>query len=126
MDQRPVILLKRLLAIPPTIQLYHWQTRSNARHIASGQLYSTLIVLIDQFMEVFMGKYSRIRLTGKDKLPIVSLDAKGAVDYLKYNIAFFSDLENFMPELKKSTDLLNIRDEIVGELHKTLYLFTLR
>lgn len=126
MDKRPIILLKRLLAMPPNIQLYHWQTRSNARHVASGNLYSTLIGLIDQFMEVFMGKYSRVRLLSKDKLPLVSLDAKGAVEYLKYNIAFFSDLENFMPELKNSTDLLNIRDEIVGELHKTLYLFTLR
>lgn len=123
---RPIILLKRLLAIPPTIQLYHWQTRSNARHVASGQLYSNLIGLIDQFMEVFMGKYSRIKLSGKDKIPLVSLDSKGAVHYLQYNIEFFTNLENFMPELRKSTDLLNIRDEIVGELNRTLYLFTLR
>lgn len=125
-EQKAVILLKRLMAMPPNIQLYHWQTRSNARHVASGNLYNQLISLIDQFMEVFMGKYHRVKLLNKDKLPLCSMDAKGAVEFLKENINFLANLEKFMPELVKSTDLLNIRDSIVGELNKTLYLFTLR
>jgi len=125
-EQKKVALLKRLLSLPPTIQLYHWQTRSNARHVAAGKLYDALIDLNDQFMESFMGKYHRIRPSHKVNLPIKCLNAKSSVAYLKENIAFFSNLEKFLPELKSSTDLLSIRDMIVAELNKTLYLFTLR
>ena len=118
------VLLKRVLSMPPTIQLYHWQTRSHPRHLAAGSLYEKLIELNDEFMEVFMGRYHRIKLSS-DRLPITSLDNKTAVAYLKDNIAFFSSLDEFLPELKKNTDLLSIRDMIVAELNRTLYLFTL-
>lgn len=126
MEQKRIVLLKRVLSLPPTIQLYHWQTRSNARHLAAGKLYEALVGLNDQFMEVYMGRYHRIRPSNKVSLAIKSLDAKSSVAYLKDNIAFFSNLEKFLPELKTSTDLLSIRDMIVSELNRTLYLFTLR
>jgi hypothetical protein len=125
-DPKLVILLRRLLSIPPTLQLYHWQTRSHARHLASGSLYDALIEQIDEFMEVFMGRHHRIRLPERCSLPLRSLDAKSAVSYLKDNIAFFSNLETFLPALRTDTDLLSIRDLIVAEMNKTLYLFTLR
>lgn len=124
--EKLAVLLKRIMSMAPMIQLYHWQTRSHARHVAAGQLYEKLIGLTDEFMEVFMGRHNRIRLSGKTGIPIVSLDSRTAENYLKDNIAFFSNLENFLPELKRDTDLLNIRDAIVGELNRTLYLFTLR
>lgn len=123
-SQKLIVLLKRVLSMPPTIQLYHWQTRSHPRHLAAGSLYEKLIALNDEFMEVFMGRYQRIKFAG-DTLPITSLDNRSAVTYLKDNIVFFSSLEEFLPELKKNTDLLSIRDMIVAELNRTLYLFTL-
>lgn len=126
MEQKKIVLLKRVMSLPPTIQLYHWQTRSNARHTAAGKLYEALVGLNDEFMEVYMGKYHRIKPSPKINLTIKSLNAKSSVAYLKDNIAFFSNLEKFLPELKNSTDLLSIRDMIVSELNRTLYLFTLR
>lgn len=126
MEQKKIVLLKRILSLPPTIQLYHWQTRSNARHLAAGKLYDALVGLNDEFMEVYMGKYHRIRSCPKLNLAIKSLNSKTAVAYLKDNIDFFSNLEKFLPELEKSPDLLSIRDMIVSELNRTLYLFTLR
>lgn len=126
MEQKKIVLLKRVMSLPPTIQLYHWQTRSNARHTAAGKLYEALVGLNDEFMEVYMGKYHRIKPSPKINLTIKSLNAKKSVAYLKDNIAFFSNLEKFLPELKNSTDLLSIRDMIVSELNRTLYLFTLR
>lgn len=126
MEQKKIVLLKRVMSLPPTIQLYHWQTRSNARHTAAGKLYEALVGLNDEFMEVYMGKYHRIKPSPKINLTIKSLNAKSSVAYLKDNIAFFSNLEKFLPELKTSTDLLSVRDMIVSELNRTLYLFTLR
>jgi len=126
MKDKKIILLKKLLSIPPNLQLYHWQTRSYPRHVATSNLYNSLIEKIDKFIEIFMGKFSRVRLRDRDSLPITNLSAKGAVAYIKNNIQFFSSIETFLPELKKSTDLLNVRDDIVGDLHQTLYLFRLK
>lgn len=126
MEQKKFLLLKRIMSLPPTIQLYHWQTRSNARHLAAGKLYDAVVPLNDQFMEVFMGKYHRVKTSSTINLSVKCLNSKSAVAYLKENIKFFSNLEKFLPELKSSTDLLSIRDMIVAELNRTLYLFTLK
>lgn len=126
MEQKKIVLLKRIMSLPPTIQLYHWQTRSNARHLAAGKLYDAVVPLNDQFMEVFMGKYHRVKTSSNVNLSVKCLNSKSVVAYLKDNIKFFSNLEKFLPELKSSTDLLSIRDMIVAELNRTLYLFTLK
>ena len=126
MEQKKIVLLKRIMSLPPTIQLDHWQTRSNARHLAAGKLYDAVVPLNDQFMEVFMGKYHRVKTSSNVNLSVKCLNSKSVVAYLKDNIKFFSNLEKFLPELKSSTDLLSIRDMIVAELNRTLYLFTLK
>ena len=41
------------------IRLYHWETLIFARHKGSGDLYDSLSELIDKFVEVYMGKYTR-------------------------------------------------------------------
>lgn len=126
MEQKRIGLLKRVLSLPPTIQLYHWQTRSNARHQAAGKLYEALVGLNDEFMEVYMGKHHRINPIQKMSLTVPCLNSRSAVAYIKDNIQFFANLESYLPELKTCTDLLSIRDMIVSELNRTLYLFTLR
>ena len=46
------------------IKLYHWQTRVYARHIATDQILEKLEKNIDSFVEIYIGKYGRPRLTG--------------------------------------------------------------
>jgi hypothetical protein len=115
-------LVSHLLTIRNQIKLYHWQTGSFARHKATDDLTATLDTLIDTFVEVYMGKYGRPTVSGTIKLHNFSESAAKA--FVAKERGF---LERDLPrKIKKGdTDLINIRDEILAELNKVLYLFTL-
>jgi hypothetical protein len=40
----------------------HWQTKGYARHMAFGNIYDTLDGLIDQYVEISMGKFGRFSI----------------------------------------------------------------
>jgi len=107
------------------LRLYHWQTGSYARHVAVGNLYDTLSDLIDKFVEVYMGRYGRPVLDdGSINITVKEMTDEKAHEYMQEYTYF---LKKEIPKHLKSTDtdLLNIRDEMLGEFNKVLYLFTL-
>lgn len=107
-----------------TIKLYHWSTYSYARHKASDALYEKLSELVDKFIEVYMGSYSRPKYEDKFDISVKQFDEE-IIDELKRYIDYMSnELPKFLKE--SDTDLLNIRDEMLSELNQTLYLFTLK
>lgn len=118
-------LVKYFYHMTLNIKLYHWSTHSYSRHKASDTLYGNLLELIDKFIEVYMGAYCRPKYDEKFNISVTQFndtDIKNELEnYKKY-------ITNELPKyLKESdTDLLNIRDEILGELNQTLYLFTLK
>lgn len=115
-------IVSHLLTIRNQVKLYHWQTGSFARHKATDDLTAVLDTNIDTFVEVYMGKYGRPTVSGTIKLHNFSESAAKA--FVAKERGF---LEKDLPrKIKKTdTDLLNIRDEILADLNKVLYLFTL-
>jgi len=114
-----------LFEIRNQIKLYHWQTYEHARHIATDKYLESLDKHIDYFVEVSMGKYGRPRVTGATAtITLKNMTEKAAAIYLNaartYLQGTFSKTIN-----PKDTDLLNIRDEILGDLNQLAYLFTL-
>ena len=111
-----------LMEIRDQVKLYHWQTGRFARHKATDDLVASLDENIDKFVETYMGKYGRPRITGSIKLHNFS-EAAGA----KFVDKQVKWLTNVLPRKLKNTDtdLLNIRDEILGDLNQVKYLFTL-
>jgi hypothetical protein len=116
-------IVDAMLTIRNQVKVYHWQTRSFARHKATDDLTAALDTLIDNFVEVYMGKYGRPKVSGSIKLHNFSESA--AKDFVAKQTSY---LTKVLPSKIKSsdTDLLNIRDEILGEINKVLYLFTLQ
>jgi hypothetical protein len=112
-----------MMTIRDQIKVYHWQTKSFARHEATDEFVTELDRLIDSFVEVYMGKYGRPKVSGSIKLHNFSESA--AKSFVTKQTAYLSKV---LPRKLKSTDtdLLNIRDEILGLVNKTLYLFTLQ
>ena len=107
------------------IKLYHWQTYQHARHMATDKYLESLDKHIDYFVEVSMGKYGRPKVTGATAtITLKNMTEKTAAIYLNaartYLQGTFSKTIN-----PKDTDLLNIRDEILGDLNQLAYLFTL-
>jgi hypothetical protein len=114
------------LQLRTQIKLYHWQTRVYARHIATDQILEKLDKAIDSFVEVYLGKYGRNRLTGKNaSFTVHNLTEAGALKLLQSAVKYIQGaLTKSLKE--QDTELLSIRDDILGELHQLLYLFSLR
>lgn len=114
-----------LLTTTHQLHVYHWQTNSYAAHQAFGGAYDVLDGLMDQFVEVFMGKYGKVASKGGFKLQLDNITDTKPEDFIDKVITF---LMNDLPkEIKDTdTDLLNIRDEMVAELNKLKYLLTLQ
>ncbi len=109
------------------IKLYHWQTHSYARHKGTDDVLDTLDKLIDEFVEVYMGKYGRPKLTEKQAcVKITNMTEKQALSYIKRCVQhLLTDVvKGLTPD--KDSDLLNLRDEMLGALNQLLYLFTLK
>lgn len=108
------------------IKLYHWQTRVYARHIATDTILESLEKAIDSFVEVYIGKYGRPRVTGKNAtISLQNLSEAGATRLIQAAVRY---LQGPLTKSLKAVDgdLMNIRDELVTDLHQLLYLFTLK
>lgn len=115
-----------LMTLRDQIKIYHWQTVTYSRHIATNDLVTKLDANIDQFVEVYIGKYGRPKLTGKNST--IRLRNFHDVEAPKLLSEAIDWMNTELPsKLKKSdTDLLNIRDTIVADLNQVKYLFTFK
>lgn len=110
-----------------TIKLYHWRTTSYAEHKATDELYEHLGEHIDKFVEVLLGKQIPIRIDyPKTTAAIYDLKTKEALikKLRSYNKVLSSFNEYLDPN--EDTDLLNIRDEMLGDINKTIYLLSFK
>jgi hypothetical protein len=117
-------IIKLFFHMTLNIKLYHWQTRSFARHRASDDLLITLLPLIDTFVETYSGRYTRPEFKDDLQIEVKQLDDTKMKALLHNYIVF---LKEELPRSLKTndTDLFNIRDDMISILNKTLYLFTL-
>jgi hypothetical protein len=108
------------------IKLYHWQTKVYSRHKATDSVIDALDEHIDKYVEVYMGKYGRPRLTAQTNTVKLQNLSEGSI--VKFIKACIKVLTTDLPRGLKSTDtdLLNLRDEMLGELDQLLYLFSLK
>jgi hypothetical protein len=108
------------------LKIYHWQTLTYSRHIATNDLITKLDTNIDQFVEVYIGKYGRPKFTGNRAT--IKLRNFHDVEAPKLLVEAIDWLTNdLQSKLKKSdTDLLNIRDTIVADLNQVKYLFSFK
>ena len=114
------------LTLRDQIKLYHWQTRVYSRHIATDKILETLEKSIDSYVEVYIGKFGRPKITGKNALiTLHNLTEAGAVRLINAAIRYLHGplTKTLRPA---DTDLMNIRDEIIADLNQLLYLFTLK
>jgi len=110
------------------VKLHHWKTFSYSTHKATDELYSDLNSNVDAFIEVLLGKDGtpRVNLTRTKSLPLYDFSSIGP---FKQKIAQFKHYLEHMskcPTLMNNSDILNIRDELLGNLNKFTYLLTLK
>jgi hypothetical protein len=76
-------------------------------------------------MEVYMGKYGRVEFEGEGTIILKNTKDLELNSFIKENIEFLKSLSD---ELNPSndSDLLNVRDEIMGKINKLRYLLSLK
>lgn len=124
-NQITVVFFEILLIV----KLFHWRTYSYATHKATDELYASLNENMDKFIEVLLGKTgTRINLVNKKTISLVDLTSldqlKAKVDSFKKYLVSLTN--NQALSSMNDTDLLNIRDEILGDLNQFLYLLTFK
>lgn len=119
-----MLIITPFLKLLNQLKIYHWQTKSYAEHKAFGKTYENLDILIDNFVEVYMGKHG---------VPKARIKFNIEVDNYDENHLLF--VKNIVEEIKKlrnefnsesDSELQNILDEIVAALEKLSYLLTLK
>jgi hypothetical protein len=126
MENQPIVEL--FFEMLHTIKLYHWKTTSYAQHKATDELHEKLSENTDKFVEIMIGKLptsrDRVQYRG-DSIPIYDFQSKQEfIKKLEHYISILQDFNNRF-DSKIDSDLLNIRDEMSGDINQTLYLFSL-
>lgn len=120
-------IITKLLTVQAQLRVYHWQTKSYAEHKALGKLYEGLDGLIDTFVETLSGKKGGVP-SAKDNFTFVAenyKDNKTVVAFLdEFSVYLTQDVPTMLDG--KDTDLLNIRDEMLGAVNQTKYLLRLK
>ena len=113
------------LQLQSQLRVLHWQTKSYAEHKALGKAYEGLDGLIDQFVEIHTGKYGNTLGNPNFSFSVNNYKDSNSLGVINNAIYY---LTHEMPQKLDSTqdtDLLNIRDEMIGVLNQTKYLLRL-
>lgn len=106
------------------IKMYHWSTRSYAQHKATDELYGRLGENMDKFMEVLLGldendeRFPRLQTA----MQLTEPSDRGFRNKIFWFRTYLSKMETCFAS---HSDLMNIRDEILGDLNQYLYLSSL-
>lgn len=121
--------ITNLLTIQNQFRVMHWQTQNKigsfAAHNAFGTAYEELDPLIDDFIEIYQGKKGAIMGKNGFTVNLHNLD-NNPVTVLDEMIRFLIDTVPQALDEREDTDLLNIRDEMLGILNQTKYRLDLR
>ena len=115
-------IISWFFSLKTTNKLYHWNTNYFSRHKATDEFNNKIEDLIDRFVEVFIGTYKIKPIINKIKIEDQYLSDNGIVELFELTKKFLISFDNMIND----TSLLNIRDEMLAEVNKTLYLFTLK
>lgn len=133
-------VIRNLMEIKNNLQVYHWNTKSYAKHKATDELITSLSNHIDKFVEVYLGvnpnskiQISNIIIRDYDDKQLTSAliqvnNMMSTVKEQDYSVKKGSASKGSLlrgTSYKVTSDLVNIKEEIVADIHRTLYLLTL-
>jgi hypothetical protein len=119
-------LILQFLEMLNTIKIFHWSTLSYPSHKATDELHSKMSDLVDSFIEQYIGG------VGGGKTPVfktrnIPFCCCKSIDMFRKKLAEYKTfLISLSDRLADVTELLNIRDEMLGSIDQTVYLLRLK
>jgi hypothetical protein len=125
------VLILTFMEMLNTIKIFHWSTLSYPSHKATDELHSKMSELVDSFIEQYIGG------VGGGKIPVFHVQGKGShnipfcecksLEHFKTKLAEYKTfLVSLTERLDGVSELLNIRDEMLGEIDQAVYLLRLK
>lgn len=115
-------IMKFLFTIQIINKLYHLNTTSFARHKASDAFDDSLQAHIDRFAETYIGRYNVKPVVTSIKIDQDFITDDGIVRLYIQVKTYLENLNRFFVD----PDLLTIRDDLLVDVNKSLYLFQLK
>ena len=115
----------KLIQIQTQFKFLHWQTFGDAKHKAYGQIYDDLGENIDKFVEIMMGKMGRVEFNPEFSIMFQDIKALSVQNFLDGITEFLVSMTDQL-DSRYDTDLLNIRDEMLGDINQLKYRLTLK
>jgi hypothetical protein len=104
-----------------TIKLYHFQTDSYDRHKITDDYLSKYLEHLDEFMEIYQGAHGKIKFPKNITVSFDQFDIAGIfIEANKFEKYLIKELPKLID--KEDSDLLNLRDEILGGVRRMVYL----
>jgi hypothetical protein len=117
-------VVRDLLQMQNQIRIFHWQTKKYSAHKALGKAYSGLDDLIDTFVETALGRKEASFTNGNIDIKLFDINELCPCTALETYKTYLTEItQKLSPDI--DTDLLNIRDEMLGLLNQTCYLLKL-
>ena len=107
------------------VKINHWQTKGYARHKAFDELYGGLVDLTDTFAEAAMGKYGRFAFEPEFSIMFQDIQSLSVQNFMDGITEFLVSMTDQL-DSRYDTDLLNLRDEMLGDINQLKYLLTLK
>ena len=105
---------KFLISLQIANKLYHWNTLSYSRHIASDTFQTSLLELTDRFIETFIGRYHIQPNFSSLSIPVVS----------DHDTSVYQEARKILKNMNhfiKDSELLAIRDDLLSNLEQMMY-----
>lgn len=118
-------LVLKLVQIQLQWKFLHWQTFGDAKHRLYGEIYDGLGDLIDEFTETMMGKYGRVDFDPEFSIMFQDIKQLSVQNFMDGITEFLVGMTDQL-DSRYDTDLLNIRDEMLGLINKSKFLITLK
>jgi hypothetical protein len=118
-------LVLKLVQIQLQWKFLHWQTFGDAKHRLYGEIYDGLGDLIDEFTETMMGKYGRVEFDPEFSIMFQDIKSLSVQSFMDGITEFLVGMTDQL-DSRYDTDLLNIRDEMLGLINKSKFLITLK
>lgn len=118
------VIIPTFMEFANQIKLYHWKTKLYSRHKATDKFLQLFNTKFDQLVETMMGNKDK-RVCDSFDLGLENQDDKTIIDYIKSFRRFLQTDFNTLVD-KKDSELLNIRDEILADTNRMLYLFSFK
>jgi hypothetical protein len=115
----------KLIQIQTQFKFLHWQTMGDAKHKAYGKIYDSLTDNIDKFVECMMGKQGRVEFESEFSIMFQDISSLSVQNFLDGITEFLVGMTDQL-DSRYDTDLLNIRDEMLGDINQLKYRLTLK